>query len=67
MPRAARKALVIAIAALCAAPAMAQSIDSLQHVLDTAKDESKVKTLNELFRANMTGDPVKALGYSREA
>jgi tetratricopeptide (TPR) repeat protein len=41
--------------------------DSLLAVLDTAKNESKVKTLNELFRATIQSDPVKAIGYTREA
>lgn len=45
----------------------AQKIDSLNAVLDTAKNDRKVKTLNELFRANLSSDPVKALGYAREA
>ncbi len=47
--------------------AFGQKIDSLQAVLDTAKNDRKVKTLNELFRANLRTDPVKALGYTREA
>lgn len=41
--------------------------DSLLAVLDTAKNENKVKTLNELFRAQLNSDPVKAVGYAREA
>jgi tetratricopeptide (TPR) repeat protein len=45
----------------------AQKIDSLEAVLDTARNDRKVKTLNELFRANLQADPVKALGYAREA
>lgn len=45
----------------------AQKIDSLQAVLDTTKNEMRVKTLNELFRANLHSDPVKALSYTREA
>lgn len=45
----------------------AQKIDSLTAVLDTARAEQKVKTLNEFFRAYIDSDPVKALGYSREA
>lgn len=45
----------------------AQKIDSLNAVLDTAKSDRKVKTLNELFGANVDTDPVKALGYAREA
>ena len=47
--------------------ASAQKIDSLQAVLDTTKNDRKVKTLNELFRANLESDPVKALSYTREA
>ncbi|MDH4091525.1 MAG: tetratricopeptide repeat protein [Cyclobacteriaceae bacterium] len=46
---------------------LAQKIDSLNAVLDTARNDRKVKTLNELFRANLNSDPVKALGYTREA
>jgi tetratricopeptide (TPR) repeat protein len=41
--------------------------DSLMAVLDTARNERKVKTLNELFRAHIQSDPVKAIGYAREA
>lgn len=47
-------------------PATAQT-DSLLTALDTAKNERKVKILNELFRANLASDPVKAFGYTREA
>jgi tetratricopeptide (TPR) repeat protein len=41
--------------------------DSLENVLKTAKGDLKVKTLNELFRFYMNSDPVKAIGYTREA
>lgn len=47
-------------------PAAAQT-DSLLAALDTAKNEHKVKILNELFRANLASDPVKAIVYTREA
>lgn len=47
--------------------ANAQSIDSLKAVLDTARNEQKVKTLNELFRSHLQFDPVAAIGYAREA
>lgn len=47
--------------------ASGQPVDSLMAVLDTATNERKVKTLNELFRANIQSDPVKAIGYTREA
>jgi tetratricopeptide (TPR) repeat protein len=41
--------------------------DSLENVLKTAKGDMKVKTLNELFRAYVNSDPVKAIGFCREA
>ncbi len=44
-----------------------QKIDSLLGVLDSAKNERKVKTLNELFRASQQNEPIKAVGYTREA
>jgi tetratricopeptide (TPR) repeat protein len=52
---------------LIAFPAVAQETDSLLARLDTAQGERKVKTLNELFRANLRSNPVKALSYTREA
>ncbi len=47
--------------------AHATTVDSLENALKTAKGELKVKTLNELFRANINSDPVKAIGYTSEA
>lgn len=44
-----------------------QRADSILAVLDTAKNEYRVKALNELFRYHFSGDPVKAVGYAREA
>lgn len=41
--------------------------DSLKAVLDTAQNEYRVKTLNELFRAKLNADPVNAVGFAREA
>jgi len=41
--------------------------DSLENALKTAKGDLKVKTLNELFRAYINSDPVKAIGFTREA
>lgn len=59
---------IVVVLGLAVSPcAFAQNIDSLQQVLDTARNENKVKTLNELFRAHLTADPVKALGFCREA
>src|SRR5690242_9992723 len=46
---------------------LGQKNDSLLAVLDTAKNEFKVKTLNELFRANLDANPVEAVGHAREA
>jgi tetratricopeptide (TPR) repeat protein len=48
-------------------PLIAQNTDSLEAVRDTVEGGLKVKTLNELFRANLASDPVKAVGYSSEA
>lgn len=48
-------------------PSKGSIIDSLETVLATAEGDLKVKTLNELFRAHINFDPVKAIGYSREA
>jgi tetratricopeptide (TPR) repeat protein len=44
-----------------------QNTDSLENVLDTAKNQYRVKALNEMFRTFLPSDPVKALGYAREA
>ena len=51
---------------LALTPSLAQT-DSLMAALDTAKNERKVKVLNELFRAHILSNPVKAIGYTREA
>ncbi len=48
-------------------PVFSQNADSLEALLDTVQGDQKVKTLNELFRAHLRSDPVKALGYTREA
>jgi tetratricopeptide (TPR) repeat protein len=47
--------------------AYSNTTDSLENVLKTAKGELKVKTLNELFRSYVNSDPVKAIGYARQA
>jgi tetratricopeptide (TPR) repeat protein len=52
---------------LLASPLWAQKSDSLIAALDTARNEQKVKTLNELFRALLKNDPVRAVAYTREA
>ena len=58
---------ILFLGVLCYSICPGQGIDSLQAVLDTTKNDRKVKTLNELFRANVHSDPVKALSYTREA
>lgn len=60
-----RSAFVLAF--FISSSVLAQQTDSLFAVLDTAKNEYRVKTLNELFRAYLPSDPVKAIGYTREA
>ena len=45
----------------------AQKGDSLKAVLDTAKNQYRVKALNESFRLYITSEPVKAVGFAREA
>ncbi|NOS93077.1 MAG: tetratricopeptide repeat protein [Cyclobacteriaceae bacterium] len=47
--------------------AFANPTDSLENALKTAKGDLKVKTLNELFRVYINSDPVRAIGYTREA
>ncbi len=46
---------------------MGNPVDSLENALKTAEGEKKVKIMNELFRAYINSDPVKAIGYTREA
>ncbi len=52
---------------LFAVSVAAQNADSLLTTLESAQGDKKVKTLNELFRFYISSDPVKALGYTREA
>lgn len=46
--------------------ALAQT-DSLEKTLPTAKGDQRVKVLNELFRSSFNSDPVKAIGFARQA
>jgi tetratricopeptide (TPR) repeat protein len=62
-----RLRLLIACLLSISAVSWSSPIDSLENALKTAKDDLKVKTLNELFRAYINSDPVKAIGYTREA
>lgn len=59
--------LIFFLCLILYSPVVSQNTDSLEAVLDTVQGNLKVKTLNELFRANLLSDPVKAVGYSREA
>ncbi len=53
---------------LCCGLVMAGNLtDSLENLLKTAQGVQKVKTLNELFRAYLNSDPVRATGFTREA
>lgn len=47
--------------------AWASPTDSLENLLKTVQGPDKVKVMNELFRAYINSDPVKALEYTREA
>jgi Tfp pilus assembly protein PilF len=53
--------------AIISIASFSQPIDSLENVLKEAQGDLKVKTLNELFRYHINSDPVKAIGYTREA
>ncbi|MFM8739609.1 MAG: tetratricopeptide repeat protein [Cytophagales bacterium] len=46
--------------------ALAQT-DSLEESLATIKPDTRVKALNELFRTNFNSNPVKAIGFARQA
>ena len=57
--------LIFFLTTICLNLVFSRQKDSLLAVLDTAKNEHKVKVLNELFRANIQSDPIKAIGYTR--
>lgn len=62
-----RLSLILVLVGAFGFVARSNSIDSLEQQLKNVDGELKVKTLNELFRAYINFDPVKALGYTREA
>jgi tetratricopeptide (TPR) repeat protein len=62
-----KKCLLGASLVISCLAAYGQKADSLNTVLDTARGPSRVKTFNELFRAYVNTDPVKAVGYARQA
>jgi tetratricopeptide (TPR) repeat protein len=59
--------ITVLLSFLLFSPTFSQNTDSLLAALDTVKNEKKVKVLNELFRATIQSDPVKALEYTQEA
>ena len=62
-----RPCLILLLVGFFGLSAYASTIDSLENQLAKTDGELKVKTLNELFRAHINFDPVKALGFTREA
>ena len=62
-----RLCLILLIIGIFGFNAQSTTIDSLENQLTKVDGDLKVKTLNELFRAHINFDPVKALGYTREA
>lgn len=61
------KTLLALLLLAAALPTMAQHPDSLTAMLDTVRNERRVKALNELSGVYADSDPVKAFGYAREA
>lgn len=62
-----RKTQLTVLALFIVLRLIASPTDSLEKALKTALGENKVKIYNELFRAYVNSDPVKAIGYTREA
>ncbi|HTH57053.1 MAG TPA: tetratricopeptide repeat protein [Cyclobacteriaceae bacterium] len=61
-----RKTLFTVLALAISILTFSSPIDSLENALKSAKGEAKVKIYNELFRAYINSDPVRAIGYTRE-
>ena len=62
-----KKPVLAIIWVLGLSSAFGNPIDSLENALKTAEGDKKVKIMNELFRAYLYSDPVKAITYTREA
>ena len=62
-----KKLLIGVLLAVGFHSAFGSPVDSLENALKTAQGDKKVKVMNELFRAYINSDPVKAIGYTREA
>lgn len=62
------KYLALLVLLVCSSSVFGQNqLDSLNKALDNAKGDQRVKTLNELFRANFNSEPVQAIGYASQA
>lgn len=61
------KTLLAFLLVTAALTSTAQRGDSLVAALDTARNEQRVKILNQLAGVFVSADPVKAFGYAREA
>ena len=60
--------LIVGILWLASMQVFAQNpADSLENLLIKAEGADRVRVMNELFRVYINSDPVKALGYTREA
>ncbi len=59
--------VLVVVWVLSVQTALANPVDSLETLLKTAEGVAKVKIMNELFKAYINSDPVKAIGYTREA
>jgi tetratricopeptide (TPR) repeat protein len=62
-----KKHLVLACLTFVTYIVNGQNVDSLENALKTAEGDKKVKANNELFRAYINSDPVKAIAYAHEA
>lgn len=62
-----RKTQLTVLALFIVTHVVSSPTDSLENALKTALGENKVKVYNELFRAYINSDPVKAIGYTRQA
>ena len=62
-----KKLLFYVVCVISVQSAFGSPLDSLENALKTAAGDKKVKIMNELFRAFINSDPVKAIGYTHEA
>ncbi|MGC3944026.1 MAG: tetratricopeptide repeat protein [Chryseolinea sp.] len=61
------KSLSVVLLLITTLSSVAQRADSLTSLLDSVRNERRVKTLNLLSGEYVDSDPVKAFGYAREA